>query len=94
MHTRGGGMINDADTLKTGRHLAAILSLWALGQTVMLWRVGIRPNASPGFSTEPLARWGLSRGGDHGMRRECRLYQLLKRMMDSMLVCKRVHFPY
>lgn len=27
---RGGGMINDADTLKTGRHLATILSLWAL----------------------------------------------------------------
>lgn len=23
-------MINDADTLKTGRHLATILSLWAL----------------------------------------------------------------
>jgi len=27
---RGGGMINDADTLKAGRHLATILSLWAL----------------------------------------------------------------
>lgn len=27
---RDGGMINDADTLKTGRHLATILSLWAL----------------------------------------------------------------
>lgn len=26
----GEGMINDADTLKTGRHLATILSPWAL----------------------------------------------------------------
>lgn len=53
---KGGGVRNDADTLKTGDHLCP-------GQTAMLQCGGIRPYLSPSFRTEPLARRGLGWGG-------------------------------
>lgn len=58
----GGEVINDVGTLKAGRHLATILSPPA-GACAMLWCSGIRPRSSPGFGTEPPARWGIKPGG-------------------------------